>query len=123
MVKPGLAYLDIIHRASYSVWDAIPIFAYQVSGEYAMVKAAGEKGWIDGDAVMLEQLLAFKRAGARAVFTYAALDIAEAMLPMTKIIIGISGASGAIYGIELLKALRSGAGGNASRRHQNQAQL
>jgi len=75
MVKPGISYLDILYRAA-STFE-IPVFAYQVSGEYAMVKAAAASGWIDGDAVMLEQLLAFKRAGARAIFTYAALDIAR----------------------------------------------
>lgn len=75
MVKPGLAYLDIIHRAAATFH--VPVFAYQVSGEYAMVKAAGERGWLDADAVMIEHLLAFKRAGARAVLTYAALDIAK----------------------------------------------
>ncbi len=75
MVKPGIAYLDIIQRAKDSF--NIPIFAYQVSGEYAMIKAAAQNGWIDGDAVMLEQLIAMKRAGARAIFTYAALDVAR----------------------------------------------
>lgn len=75
MVKPGIAYLDIIRRAATSF--NVPVFAYQVSGEYAMIKAAAQNGWIDGDAVMLEQLLAFKRAGARAIFTYAALDVAK----------------------------------------------
>jgi len=75
MVKPGLAYLDIIYRAATRF--QIPVFAYQVSGEYAMIKAAASNGWLDGDAVMLEQLLAFKRAGARAIFTYGAVDIAK----------------------------------------------
>lgn len=75
MVKPGISYLDIVQRAS-STFD-VPVLAYQVSGEYAMVKAAAEKGWIDGDVVMMEQLLCFKRAGARAILTYAALDIAK----------------------------------------------
>jgi len=75
MVKPGISYLDIIYRVA-STFE-VPVFAYQVSGEYAMVKAAAANGWIDGDAVMLEQLLAFKRAGARAVFTYAAMEIAR----------------------------------------------
>lgn len=77
MVKPGIAYLDIVHRAAHSF--NVPVFAYQVSGEYAMIKAAAANGWIDGDAVMLESLLAFKRAGARAIFTYAALDVAESL--------------------------------------------
>ncbi len=75
MVKPGISYLDIVQRAS-STFD-VPVLAYQVSGEYAMVKAAAEKGWIDGDAVMMEQLLCFKRAGARAILSYAAIDIAR----------------------------------------------
>ena len=74
MVKPGLPYLDVLRR----VKDAfgLPTLAYQVSGEYAMVKAAAKEGWIDGDAVMMETLLAFKRAGADAVLTYAATEIA-----------------------------------------------
>ena len=74
MIKPGLPYLDIIRR----VKDAfqIPTLAYHVSGEYAMVKAAAERGWLDGDAAMLESLLAFKRAGADAILTYAALEVA-----------------------------------------------
>jgi porphobilinogen synthase len=55
----------------------IPVFAYQVSGEYAMLRAAAERGWLDFDAVMLESLLAFKRAGASAVLTYAAVEMAE----------------------------------------------
>ncbi len=74
MVKPGLPYLDVIRR----VKDAfgLPTLAYQVSGEYSMVKAAAKEGWIDGDAVMMETLLAFRRAGADAVLTYAATEIA-----------------------------------------------
>jgi len=75
MVKPGLFYLDVLHRLSTSF--TVPVFAYQVSGEYAMIQAAAGKGMIDGDAVMLENLLACKRAGARAVLTYAALDMAR----------------------------------------------
>jgi porphobilinogen synthase len=75
MVKPGISYLDIIYRAATAF--PVPVFAYQVSGEYAMIKAASANGWIDGDAVMLENLLAFRRAGARAIFTYAALDVAS----------------------------------------------
>jgi porphobilinogen synthase len=75
MVKPGISYLDIVHRAATSF--ELPVFAYQVSGEYAMIKAAAANGWVDGNAVMLEQLLSFKRAGARAIFTYAALDVAK----------------------------------------------
>tara|TARA_R110002072_G_scaffold134013_2_gene274589 strand:+ start:3944 stop:5011 length:1068 start_codon:yes stop_codon:yes gene_type:complete len=75
MVKPGLAYLDIIHRLKTAF--QVPVTAYQVSGEYAMVKAAAANGWIDGEKVMLESLIAFKRAGADAVLTYFALEIAE----------------------------------------------
>jgi porphobilinogen synthase len=77
MVKPGLPYLDVVRR----VKDAfgMPTFAYQVSGEYAMIKAAGERGWLDGDRAMLETLLGFKRAGADGVLTYAACDVARAL--------------------------------------------
>jgi porphobilinogen synthase len=75
MVKPGMPYLDIVRR----VKDAfrVPTFAYQVSGEYAMLKAAAQNGWLDHDAVVLESLLAFKRAGADGVLTYFALDAAR----------------------------------------------
>ncbi|WP_294636038.1 porphobilinogen synthase [uncultured Aquabacterium sp.] len=74
MVKPGMPYLDIVRR----VKDAfkVPTFAYQVSGEYAMLKAAAQNGWLDHDAVMMESLLAFKRAGADGVLTYFALEAA-----------------------------------------------
>jgi porphobilinogen synthase len=75
MVKPGLPYLDIIRRVK-ETYD-VPTFAYQVSGEYAMVKAAAERGWLDGDAAMYETLLAFKRAGADGILTYAAIDVAR----------------------------------------------
>ena len=77
MVKPGLPYLDICRRAS----DAFgaPVFAYQVSGEYAMIKAAAENGWIDGDKVMMESLAAFKRAGCAGILTYFAMDVARAL--------------------------------------------
>jgi porphobilinogen synthase len=74
MVKPGLPYLDILRRVKETF--AVPTFAYHVSGEYAMVKAAAEHGWLDGDKAMLECLMAFKRAGADGILTYAALDIA-----------------------------------------------
>ena len=75
MVKPGMPYLDMLRR----VKDAfrMPTFAYQVSGEYAMLKAAAPNGWLDHDAVMLEALLAFKRAGADGVLTYFALEAAR----------------------------------------------
>ena len=68
MVKPGLAYLDII-RDLKNNFDA-PIAAYQVSGEYAMLKAAAEKGWLDHDKIMIEQLFSFKRAGASIIASY-----------------------------------------------------
>ncbi|HEX5366943.1 MAG TPA: porphobilinogen synthase [Acidimicrobiales bacterium] len=75
MVKPALAYLDVLARVRAEV--DVPLAAYHVSGEYAMVKAAAEKGWIDGPAVMLEHLTAIRRAGADMVLTYAARDVAE----------------------------------------------
>ena len=75
MVKPGMPYLDIVRRVKDEF--RVPTFAYQVSGEYAMLKAAAQNGWLDHDAVMLESLLAFKRAGADGVLTYFALDAAR----------------------------------------------
>jgi len=75
MVKPGMPYLDIVRRVKDEF--KIPTFAYQVSGEYAMIKAAAQNGWLDHDAVMLESLLAFKRAGADGVLTYFARDAAR----------------------------------------------
>jgi len=75
MVKPALAYLDVI-AAARARFD-VPLAAYHVSGEYAMVKAAAERGWIDGDAVALEQLTAIKRAGADVILTYFARELAE----------------------------------------------
>ena len=74
MVKPGMPYLDVIRTLK----DAfhLPTMAYQVSGEYAMIKAAGQNGWLDGEAAMLESLVCFKRAGADAILTYAALEVA-----------------------------------------------
>ena len=75
MVKPGMPYLDIVHRVKESF--GLPTFVYQVSGEYAMLCAAAEKGWLDGDRVMLESLLAFKRAGADGVLTYFAKTVAS----------------------------------------------
>lgn len=77
MVKPGMPYLDIIRRVRDAF--AVPTFAYQVSGEYAMIKAAAANGWIDGDKAMAEALLAFKRAGADGVLTYAAVDMARSL--------------------------------------------
>lgn len=72
MVKPGLCYLDIVREIKNEV--DVPVAVYQVSGEYAMVKAAAEKGWLDHDAVMMEQLLALKRAGADLIASYFAKD-------------------------------------------------
>jgi porphobilinogen synthase len=75
MVKPGMPYLDVVRRVKEAF--KVPTFAYQVSGEYAMIKAAAANGWLDHDAVMLEALLAFKRAGADGVLTYFARDAAR----------------------------------------------
>jgi porphobilinogen synthase len=75
MVKPGMPYLDVVRRVKDAF--SVPTFAYQVSGEYAMLKAAALNGWLDHDAVMLESLLAFKRAGADGVLTYFAIDAAR----------------------------------------------
>jgi porphobilinogen synthase len=78
MVKPGMPYLDVVRRVKDEF--KIPTFAYQVSGEYAMLKAAAQNGWLDHDAVMMESLLAFKRAGADGVLTYFAIDAARKLL-------------------------------------------
>ena len=78
MVKPGMPYLDVVRRVKDEF--GVPTFAYQVSGEYAMLKAAAQNGWLDHDAVMLESLLAFKRAGADGVLTYFARDAARLLL-------------------------------------------
>ncbi len=75
MVKPGLPYLDIIRRLKDEF--AMPTFAYQVSGEYSMIKAASANGWIDGEKAMLESLLAFKRAGCDGILTYFAPEVAQ----------------------------------------------
>src|SRR3989344_1880485 len=75
MVKPGMPYLDIVRRVKDEF--KVPTFAYQVSGEYAMIKAAAQNGWLDHDAAMMESLLAFKRAGADGVLTYFARDAAR----------------------------------------------
>ena len=75
MVKPGLPYLDVIRRVKDSF--GVPTFAYQVSGEYAMLKAAVLNGWLDNDKVVLESLMAFKRAGADGILTYSALEAAR----------------------------------------------
>jgi porphobilinogen synthase len=75
MVKPGLPYLDIVRRVKDEF--GVPTFAYQVSGEYAMIAAAAQNGWLDGDKAMMESLIAFKRAGADGVLTYFAARAAE----------------------------------------------
>lgn len=77
MVKPGLAYLDIIRDLNNTI--EVPIAAYQVSGEYAMLKAAAQKGWLDYDVVMYEQLISFKRAGASMIATYSAKDAVKVL--------------------------------------------
>ena len=74
MVKPGMPYLDIIHRVKTEF--RVPTFAYQVSGEYAMLTAAANNGWLDREKVMLESLLAFKRAGCDGILTYFAVEAA-----------------------------------------------
>jgi len=77
MVKPGMPYLDVVRRVKDRF--EVPTFVYQVSGEYAMIKAAAQNGWLDERACMLESLLAFKRAGADGILTYFALDAAAAL--------------------------------------------
>jgi porphobilinogen synthase len=77
MVKPALPYLDVIHRVKEAY--GMPTAAYQVSGEYSMIRAAAERGWIDGERVMLESLIAIKRAGADMILTYFARDAARAL--------------------------------------------
>lgn len=75
MVKPGMPYLDVVHHVKREF--GVPVFAYQVSGEYAMHMAAAEKGWLDGDAVMMESLTAMRRAGANAILSYFAFRAAR----------------------------------------------
>ena len=75
MVKPGMPYLDVVRRVKDEF--KVPTFTYQVSGEYAMLKAAAQNGWLDHDKVMMESMMAFKRAGADGVLTYFALDVAR----------------------------------------------
>ena len=75
MVKPALSYLDIIHRVKERC--DVPVAAYNVSGEYAMVKAAAQNGWVDGERVMMEVLTSIKRAGADLILTYHALEAAK----------------------------------------------
>ncbi|WP_419832733.1 porphobilinogen synthase [Endozoicomonas atrinae] len=80
MVKPGMPYLDIVRRVKNEF--KVPVFAYQVSGEYAMHKAAAANGWLNGDAVMMESLMCFRRAGADAILTYFAKDAAKLLKNM-----------------------------------------
>jgi porphobilinogen synthase len=75
MIKPGMPYLDIVRRVKDTF--GYPTFAYQVSGEYAMIKAAAQNQWLDHDQVMMEALMAFRRAGADGILTYFALDAAK----------------------------------------------
>ena len=75
MVKPGMPYLDIVYRVKAAF--GLPTYVYQVSGEYAMLKGAGERGWLDGDGAIVEALRGFKRAGADGVLTYAAVEVAR----------------------------------------------
>ena len=77
MVKPALAYMDVIYRIKQHT--NLPVAAYNVSGEYAMIKAAAQQGWIDGQAVMLETLTSMKRAGADLILTYFAKEAALAL--------------------------------------------
>jgi porphobilinogen synthase len=83
MVKPGMPYLDIVRRVKDEF--KVPTFAYQVSGEYAMLKAAAQNGWLDHDAVMMESLLAFKRAGADGILTYFAREAARLLRGSSKL--------------------------------------
>ena len=75
MVKPGLPYLDIVRRVKDSF--GVPTYAYQVSGEYAMLKGAAERGWLDWNKVLIEALTSFKRAGCDGILTYGAVDAAK----------------------------------------------
>ena len=77
MIKPGMPYLDLVSRVKQEF--GVPTFAYQVSGEYAMHQAAFANGWLEAEPVMLESLLAFKRAGCDAILTYFARQAAEAL--------------------------------------------
>jgi len=75
MVKPGMPYLDVLHRVKQAF--KLPTYAYQVSGEYSMIKAAAQNGWLDDDRAMLESLHCFKRAGADGILTYFAIEVAQ----------------------------------------------
>ena len=75
MIKPGIPYLDVLYRVKEAFGK--PTFVYQVSGEYAMIKAASQQGWLEEDKIIMESLIAFKRAGADAILTYFALQVAR----------------------------------------------
>jgi porphobilinogen synthase len=75
MVKPGMPYLDVVRRVKEAF--RVPTYAYQVSGEYAMLRAAADNGWLDGERALMEALIGFKRAGADGVLTYAAVETAR----------------------------------------------
>jgi porphobilinogen synthase len=75
MVKPGMPYLDIVHRVKQQF--GVPTYAYQVSGEYSMLMAAAQNGWLDEKSVVMEALLGFKRAGADGILTYFAKTVAQ----------------------------------------------
>ena len=75
MVKPGIVYLDVVREVKNAV--QVPVSVYQVSGEYAMIKAAAQRGWLDHDAIMLEQIYAIKRAGADLIASYFAKDVVK----------------------------------------------
>jgi porphobilinogen synthase len=75
MVKPGMPYLDVVRRVKEAF--RVPTYAYQVSGEYAMLRAAAQNGWLDGERAVMESLIGFKRAGADGVLTYAAVTAAR----------------------------------------------
>lgn len=77
MVKPGMPYLDIVYRVKQAFEK--PTFVYHVSGEYSMIKAASQNGWLDEQKIVLESLISFRRAGADAIITYFALDVARLM--------------------------------------------
>ena len=77
MVKPGMPYLDIVRRVKDEF--GVPTYVYQVSGEYAMLQAAAAQGWLDWDRCILESLVAFKRAGADGILTYAAMEVAQTL--------------------------------------------
>jgi len=77
MIKPGMPYLDVCRRVKDTF--GVPTFAYQVSGEYAMIAGAAQNGWIDGDKAMFDSLMCFKRAGCDGILTYFAPQVAKAM--------------------------------------------